>query len=351
MKRKDLMKKAALVIALGASASLALSGCASSGSSTASSSSAESTEDSGLYEVSIGITPWPANEFFYLAQEEGIFEKNGLSVNVQDFSSTTDSSNAFIGGQLDFDIMPASESISPFEDGQDFDVVMEIDKSNGCEGLVAQNGINSIEDLKGKTVVTQLYSVDHMLLLLMLDQAGMSGDDINLVDMTIAEAGSAFIAGQCDAACIWDPYFSQAKAAGGTVLFSSADNPDLITDILAVNQDLANDHPEVVEAMVRSYLEAVEYWQENTDSATEFMAEKMGVDADEFTSEIGGLLIPTLEDNQEAFTKADDYSYWGYTQNTVRDFMYQEGALTSADRDCADMINRTFIDDIAKEEQ
>lgn len=339
-------RKAAVVLAMGLGSALILSGCGDSSDASTSTGSSESA--GGTTEVSIGITPWPANEFFYLAEEQGYFAENGLSVDIQEFTSTTDSSNAFFGGQLDFVIMPSSEAISPYEEGQDFDVVLEIDKSNGCEGLVATSDITSLEELKGKTVVTQLYSVDHMLLLLMLDQQGMTQDDINLVDMTIAQAGSAFVSGQCDAACIWDPYFSEAKDAGGNVLFSSADNPDLITDILAVQSDLAEEQPEVVEAMVKSFEEAVEYWQNNTEEATAFMAEKMGVDADEFTSEINGLIIPTLADNQEAFTEAEDYSYWGYTQNTVRDFMYEQGALTSADRDCADLINRSFVDAVAE---
>lgn len=348
-----------IVTMLAGTLALALAACGSSSSesttdastNTASSSTqtstAASTSDGELYEVTIGMTSWPTNMFYYLADEEGIFEANGLSVSIEEFSSTTESNNAFVGGRLDFVTMASSETISPFEDGNDYNIILETDKSNGCEGLVATSDITTMEDLRGKTVATQLYSVDHMLLLTMLDQYGMTQDDINLVDMSIQEAGSAFIAGQCDAACVWDPYFSEAQDAGGSVLFSSADNPDLITDVLGASTDICENHPDVAYAMVKSFYEAVDYYKENEDAAVAIMAEHLGVDEEEFKSEMEGLLIPTVEEEIEAFTPADDYTYWGYTQNVIRDFMYELGAVSSNERDCGDMINDTFMQEYA----
>lgn len=299
-------------------------------------------------EVTLGTTSWPTNMFFYLAEKEGIFEKNGVDVTIQDFSSTTESTNAFVGGKLDFCTFASSETISPFMQGGKFSIVLETDKSNGCEGLVATPDIKSIADLKGKTVATQLYSVDHMFLLTLLDENGMTEEDVNIVDMSIQESGNAFIAGQCDASCIWDPYFSQAKDAGGTELFSSADNPDLITDVLGASKSLCEDNPKAVTAVVKSFFDAVDYWKENPDEANEIMGKQLGVTADEFAAQMEGLLIPTEEEVVEAFTEAEDYTYWGYTQNTVRDFMYELGVLDSNDANCGDMIDVSFVKELVE---
>lgn len=300
-------------------------------------------KNEGLTEVSLGTVAWPTNMLFYLAEKEGIFEKNGLKVDIQEFSSTTESANAFVGGQTDFVTFASSETIAPFTRGADYKIVLETDKSNGCEGLVATPDIKSVADLKGKTIATQMYSVDHMFLLTLLDENNMTEKDINIVDMSIQESGNAFIAGQCDAACIWDPYFSQARDAGGTVIFSSADNPDLITDVVGASSDIIKNNPEAVEALVKSYFDAVEYWKEHPEEANAYMGEKMGVDAEEFAREMEGLYVPTPEDVVTAFTPADSYSYWGYTQNTVMDFMYDLGILDTKDVDCGDMIDASFV--------
>lgn len=327
------MKKKILSAVLALTMALSLCACGDSKDS----GSGEATK------VTLGTTSWPTNMFFYLAEEKGYFEENGVDVTIQDFSSTTESTNAFVGGQLDFVTFASSETISPFAQGGEFSIVLETDKSNGSEGLVATSDIKTIEDLKGKTVATQLYSVDHMFLLTLLDEKGMSESDVNIVDMSIQESGNAFIAGQCDAACIWDPYFSQAKDAGGTELFSSADDPDLITDVLGASKSLCEDDPETVTAVVKSFFQAVDYWRENPDEANEFMGEKLGVTAEEFAAQMEGLLIPTEEEVIEAFTEAEDYTYWGYTQNTVRDFMYELGVLDNNDFDCGDMIDASFV--------
>lgn len=332
------MKKKILCVVLTLTMALSICACGNSKDS----GSGETTK------VTLGTTSWPTNMFFYLAEEKGYFEENGVDMTIQDFSSTTESTNAFIGGQLDFCTFASSETISPYAQGGEFSIVLETDKSNGSEGLVATSDIKSVADLAGKTVATQLYSVDHMFLLTLLDENGMSEDDIKIVDMSIQESGNAFIAGQCDAACIWDPYFSQAKEAGGTELFSSADAPDLITDVLGASKSLCRENPEAVTGVVKSFFQAVEYWRENPDEANEFMGEKLGVTAEEFAAQMEGLLIPTEEEVIRAFTEAEDYSYWGYTQNTVRDFMYELGVLDNNEFDCGDMIDASFIKGLAE---
>lgn len=294
-----------------------------------------------LTKVTLGMTTWPTNELYYLAKEKGIFEKNGLDVEIQEFTSTTESSNAFVGGKLDFCTAPSSETIAPYSQGGKFSVVLVSDKSNGCEGLIAKPEIKSIKDLKGKTIATQLYSVDHMFLLTLLNDAGMSKTDVNIVDMSIQQAGNAFVAGQVDAACVWDPYFSNAKNAGGTVLYSSKDNPDLITDTLLASSDIENNKPEVVQGVVKSFFEARDYWKQNPDEANEFMAAKMGIDKKEFASEMEGLIIPDIGEELKLFEEADNYTYWGYTQNKIESFMKELGVITK-DVDCKNLLNDKF---------
>ncbi len=335
------MKKKLLSLILTFTMAVSFTAC---GNNSAGSESSET-----MPEVTLGTTSWPTNMFFYLAEEKGFFEENGVNVTIRDFTSTTESTNAFAGGQLDFCTFASSETISPFYQGVDMSVILLTDKSNGCEGLVTTSDIKTVEDLKGKTIATQLYSVDHMLLLTLLDENGMSEDDINIVDMSIQESGNAFVAGQCDAACIWDPYFSQAVNSGGNVLFSSADNPDLITDVLCASKTLCSENPEAVKAVIKSFFDAVDYWKENPDEANEFMGEKLGVDAEEFANEMNGLIISDIDAVKTAFTQADDFSYWGYTQNTIRDFMYELGVLDSNDKDCGDMIDSSFIDELIQE--
>ena len=304
--------------------------------------------ESGLTGITLGTAPWPTNEFFYLARERGIFEANGLEVEIQEFSSTTESSNAFAGGELDFNTYASSETIPPFVAGADIAVVIEDDKSYGGDGLVVRPGIEGPEDLRGATIATQMYSVDHMLLLSYLQENGLSDHDVDIVDMTIEESGNAFIAGQCDGASIWDPYLSQARDAGGTTLYTTKDNPNLITDVVCASKTMCERSPEIPLAFVRSFFQAVEHWKANREEDTAYMAGMLGVDAEEFENELGGLLLASPQDAVDAFTPADDFSYWGYTQNLISGFL-RELKVIDRDVDCGEMIDDRFVRQVAAE--
>ena len=80
--------KRLLALLLSATMVLGFTGCGASGDTAKS--------DTKVPEVTLGTTSWPTNMFFYLANEKGFFEKEGVKVKIQDFSSTTESTNAFV---------------------------------------------------------------------------------------------------------------------------------------------------------------------------------------------------------------------------------------------------------------
>ena len=118
--------------------------------------------------------------------------------------------------------------------------------------------------------------------------------------------------------------------------------------MLCASKSICKENPEAVKAVVKSFFDAVAYWKENPDEANEIMGKQLGVSADEFAAQMEGLLIPTEEEVVQAFTEAEDYSYWGYTQNTVRDFMYKLGVLDNNEADCKDMIDASFVKSLVK---
>lgn len=325
-------------LALGAGA-LALGGCSNASQDANAAAGSSSGE---LTHVSFGSSLWPSCMFFRLAAEKGLDKQFGLDLEIQEFTSSTETNTAFVGGRIDFCNYASPEVIAPYSVGGDLMTILETDQSDGCEGIVSKPEITTVEDLRGKTIATQLYSADHMLLLTLLQDNGMSADDVNIVDMTIQESSNAFIAGQCDAASVWDPYFTEAREAGGNVLYSTADNPNLITDCLVTSSRMIKENPDAVQAMVNVYFAAIDWWKKNPEEGSEYMGNELGTDAAGFDSQIAGLHLPDAEAAVTAFTPADDYTYWAYTQNVIRDFMYDLGQIDNKP-DFADMVDDTFV--------
>lgn len=315
---------------------------AGTGESTAEASTAASAP-AKLTKLSFGTSPWPTSMFAYLAKEKGIFEKHGLDVQLNTFASFSDSLQAFIGGNLDFITAASPDTIAPFSQGADFDVIMLTDKSMGSDGMVTKPEIKSISDLKGKTVATEFYSVDHMYLLSLLNEAGMSAKDVSLTNMTIADAGTAFIAGRVDAAVIWEPYLSKALKDGkGSLLYSSKDNPDLITDSITASRKIVDSSPEAVQAFVDSWYEAVDYWKSNQDESEAIMAKALEVSQEDFRAMMETLYIANAKDALEAFEPASGESSFVKVNQMIAQFLKDLDVIKTVP-EIKDMINSEFL--------
>lgn len=319
MKFKSEVRKACTIAITLLMLIFALTGC---GSSSGNSSSASSSSGTNMT-LQFGTSPWPTSMFAYLAQDLGIFKKHHLNVQLHSFSSYSDSVQAFLAGHIDILTSASSDAIAPYSKGSKFKVIMLTDKSLGSDGLVVKKNIHSIKDLKGKTVATEFYSVDHMYLLSLMKKAGLSPSQVKIVNMTIADSGSAFIAGKVDAASIWEPYLSKALTSKNSkLLYSSKDNPDLITDsVLASNNAIAS-NSKAVQAFVDSWYEAVNYWKSHKAKANHIMAKHLEVSDKDFAGMMDKLYIANANDALNSFTSTGASSYIKVNQN-IANFLYQ----------------------------
>lgn len=314
-----------------------LAGC---GGKTASNEASEKVTT-----LKFGTTPWPTSMFAFLADDLGYFKEEGVNVDLQIFSAFGETQQALIGGNLDLITSPSSDTIAPYSQGAKFDVIMLTDKSLGADGMVAKKEINDIKDLKGKTVATELYSVDHMYLLQLLDQAGMSEKDVKLTNMSISDAGTAMISGKVDAAVIWEPYLSRALAEGDTnLLYSSKDTPDLITDSIIVNEKVVKDKKAAVQAFVNSWYRAVDYWKENPEDAEKRMAKHMDVSPEEFHELMKTLYITTAEDTQKSFDESSENSFVDVNTKIAK-FLKDLDVIKSVPN-VSEMVNPEFVNNI-----
>ncbi|OIN79215.1 ABC transporter substrate-binding protein [Mycobacterium malmoense] len=75
----------------------------------------------------------------------------------------------------------------------------------------ADSPIQSVTDLRGKTIALAKGSSAHANVLDQLDKAGLKPADVHLVFLQPADALSGFRNGQVDAWAVWDPYTAQAE--------------------------------------------------------------------------------------------------------------------------------------------
>lgn len=325
----------ALVIALG--------GCGSA-------PAASSSEPNSIKKITIGTSPYPAWYVWYIAKDENLFQKYGLNVDLVYFPVYSDSLQAFNTGKLDMLNIAACDTIAPYNQGVKFKVVNINDNSNGADGLVANNKFKTIQDLKGQNVVTEYGTIEHFFLLKALEAAGMKESDIKYTNMTVNDSGTAMLAGKVGAACVWEPSLSLALGSKDNhLLYSSANTPGLIPDLLIASDDLIKTNRKDVTNLINVYLDALEFYNQNPDKAVADMAKQADVSVDTMKKMMAGSKLFSIKDNITAMTeKQDNYTYLPYTLTETAKFLQSVKMIDKIPAQPTDLLDTSFMQEISK---
>jgi len=161
---------------------LVISGCGSNGASNGSASpepSAPASSAAGTAEASsppksseepvtirFGYSPWIGMAGPIVANAEQLFAAKGVNVEFVEMEGNT--KDAFMSGKLDavvqsFDAVVQMKAKEKADDP--VQIISVMDRSLGADGIIANEQIASLEQLKGKSVAVSIGSVAHFLLL------------------------------------------------------------------------------------------------------------------------------------------------------------------------------------------
>lgn len=306
-------------------------------------------QNSGAVKIKIGTSPYPAWYVWYITQKEGIFEKYGLDVELVYFPVYSDSLQAFNTGKLDMLTIATCDTIAPYNNGVDFKIIHINDNSNGADGLVAKKKYTEIADLKGQKVVTEYGTIEHFFLLKALESAGLTEKDIQYTNMTVNDSGTAMVAGAVEAACVWEPSLTLALNNGkNNLLYSSAQTPGLIPDLLIASGKLLRDDREAVMKILQAWYDTLDFYNKNPEEAVKHMAAQAEVSADEMKGMMAGSKLFSIEDNINAMTKEqEDYTFLPHTIKETAEFLKSVNMVDRVPEDPGDLIDSSFMKELS----
>jgi len=244
----------------------------------------------------IKTDPWPPFNILYVAQEKGIFEKNGVSVklDIQDYGSESMS----VYSQQDYDgIMHAYTDIFMMNAIYDQSlVVYAIDFS--IEGDFIISTYDSVENLQGKKIgIIEMYGFSYFFVLKALQSVGLNEDDVELVTVPIDEMLDSIKSGKIDAGHSWNA--GDSLDPDVHVIAYAGDYSGIITDVISFKQMTIEENPLAIEAFVQSYSEVIEYCKINKSECVRIIAEEIEWSEDEVLLTFDSVQMLTLEDNFE----------------------------------------------------
>ncbi len=124
----------------------------------------------------------------------------------------------------------------------------------------------SFRDLRGKKFgIPSKFSNQYLVLSRLLEQQGMSRDDLQFFELPPPDMPGALAVGAIDAYFIGEPHAARAELDGtGRVLYHVKDIwPNFISCALVVSEKLINERPHVVRDLVRGIAESGEWAEQN----------------------------------------------------------------------------------------
>jgi len=291
------------------------------------------------WSIYAGWMPWP------YAQQAGIVkkwaDKYGIKINIVQVNDYVESVNQYNAGKFDGVTVTNMDALTiPAAGGKDTSAIIVGDYSNGNDGVLLK-GANSVAALKGKQIYLVELSVSHYLLARALGTAGLSLSDVKTVNTSDADIVGAFSSPDAQAAVAWNPQLSVMRGQpGANEVFSSAQIPGEILDLLAVDTATLKANPALGKALAGIWYETTALMKRQDEQgrqARAAMAKLAGADAATFDRQ---LTTTFLYDQPAAAVAAADSPALIATMTRVRDFSFAKGLFKGANS--ADAVGMAF---------
>jgi NitT/TauT family transport system substrate-binding protein len=278
------------------------------------------------WSIYVGWMPWD------YAGSSGILDKwadkYGIEIELvrMDYIPSVE---AYVAKQVDACVMTNMECLNmPAASGVDSTVLIVGDYSNGNDAILTRAG-GGVKGLAGKTVNLVELSVSHYLLARALEKNGMSERDLTLQNTSDSDIGPVFLADTSQQAVVtWNPIVMEIEQAPGVEkVFTSADIPGEILDLMVVRTDVLNENPALGKALVGAWYEVMAQMSKRgpeAEAAIAAMAEASEATPTEYKAQ-----LKTTAMFYQPQT-AVDYATSGEIKekmNFVRKFCFDQGLL------------------------
>lgn len=232
--------------------------------------------------VRIGIQFLTATDI--IAKQRGWAEELlGVPIEWVTFDSGRDAVLALGAGGVDMSLVGSAPAAFGMSSGIDAEVAWIFNLLGENEALVVnpESGVNSLEDLAGKTLAVPFGSTTHYDMLQALATVGLSEQDVSLLDMDPNTMVAAFERGDIDGGWVWFPALDGLYKAGGKKIFDALDMADAgfpTADLLLVNRQFGATYPGAVSRYVAALNRGVLLDREDPDAAAQAMVDEFGIE-------------------------------------------------------------------------
>ena len=304
----------------------------------------------GADPLHIGYSDWPGWVAWQVAIDKGWVKDAGVDAKFEwfDYSASMD---AFSAGKLDADMVTNGDALVMGGNGAKSVMIMLTDYSNGNDIIVGKPGTKSLADLKGQKVGIEVGLVEHLLLENGLAKMHIPDTDVTLVNAKTNETPQVLSSGAVAAIGAWQPIAGEAMKGdpGAHPLYTSAQQPGLIYDVIAVKPESYAAHKADWKKLVGVWDKVVKYIEDpkTQPEALKIMAARTGVTAETYGKFLKGTKLLTMEEAKKVYVDKPGFgSLYGSSRNA--DAFNVKFKVYKDPQDVKSYIDPTITDALAK---
>lgn len=309
-------------------------------------------------EIRIGMIRVPNDK--QVAKAEGFFKKHfedkGIKTKFIFFDSGVAANQAFVSNSIDFAEMGYTNGVVALATEVPVELIWIHEVLGKNEALVARKKaeIKTVSDLKGRKIATPFSSTSHFSLLQALNEAGLSHQEVTLLDMQTSEIVAAWERGDIDAAYTWEPTLSNLKKTGHVLIDSQelAQQGYMTTNIELVHQDFAKKYPELVVEFLVTLNDGVTSYQNDPKKAATSAAKELDLTTEEALGQMEGTTWLSLEQQISAdyFGTSAKPGQFNQVFLKTAQFLKEQGSIKKAptEKEISEFINSSYAEEAMK---
>ena len=220
-----------------------------------------------------------AQSGMFMAQQEGLFKKYGLNVELIHIPSSSRGIQAILAGEIAFSFMDGANAVQANLKGANLALVAGA-TNRQVFSLMAKPEFKRIADLRGKKIgITRVGSSTHTSALFALASAGLKTNDYQLLPLLeVPNIYTALAAGQIDAGVMSPPTNARAKKSNYVELMNVAkEGPEFVSVAVGTSRSYIKANEDIVGRVVRAYAEGVQIFKANKPAALRMIQRQLKV--------------------------------------------------------------------------
>ena len=223
----------------------------------------------------------PISGVTIVAHAKGFFREHGLDVDVRNVTAGKLALDAVLGDSAQFATVAETPIMRAALANQPVSIIATMEASDNDVRILVRNDrhIDSLKELKGKTIGTAVGTSAEYLVVAALKSAGLQPQDVKIINLRPQDMATALYRGDIDGYAIWQPHvYNGLKLMAGNA--KELDTKGLYRETFEIVclPSYAAKNPTVITRFLQALIEAETYIKQKPEETSAIIAAAMKMD-------------------------------------------------------------------------